>query len=413
MIGKQLDLFGGPPKPPKQITIEEDPETVENEVSDTTPEENTEVENIVSEPIEPVEVFLPEIQEIGETIHVQMPEKPMDPEVEISDLELEVLSDDAVYALENEVIEPDIEGASEGIPVNELQDVSQVPHMETLSSEKEMEPENENLIGETKAVVNFEGDEDMDAKNENELEAEPDIETEVEETPTETEEISSETEETPTETAPTGGTPTETETPTGGTPTETEEAPTEAEEAPTETEAEETPTETEETPTEAEETQTKDREAHPELAEAHIEVEETQTAVADEAYAESSGDHVGESPLEDGGLNIPADQALYSRQYYTMRETAAMFSVNQSLLRFWENEFDILKPKKNRKGDRYFRPDDIKNLELIYHLLKVRKFTIGGAKDYLKSRARSLDTFEMVQRLEKIKHFLLELKTHL
>jgi DNA-binding transcriptional MerR regulator len=96
-----------------------------------------------------------------------------------------------------------------------------------------------------------------------------------------------------------------------------------------------------------------------------------------------------------------------------MRETAAMFNVNQSLLRFWENEFDILKPKKNRKGDRYFRPDDIKNLEQIYHLLKVRKFTIGGAKDYLKARAKSLDTFEMVQRLEKIKGFLLELKTHL
>jgi glycosyltransferase involved in cell wall biosynthesis len=84
--------------------------------------------------------------------------------------------------------------------------------------------------------------------------------------------------------------------------------------------------------------------------------------------------------------NIPADQALYSRQYYTMRETANMFNVNQSLLRFWENEFDILKPKKNRKGDRYFRPDDIKNLELIYHLLRVRKFTINGAKDYLKNK---------------------------
>ena len=110
--------------------------------------------------------------------------------------------------------------------------------------------------------------------------------------------------------------------------------------------------------------------------------------------------------------NIPADQALYSRQYYTMRETANMFNVNQSLLRFWENEFDILKPKKNRKGDRYFRPDDIKNLELIYHLLRVRKFTINGAKDYLKNKAKSLDTFVMVQRLEKLKLFLQELKSH-
>lgn len=115
---------------------------------------------------------------------------------------------------------------------------------------------------------------------------------------------------------------------------------------------------------------------------------------------------------EVGPLNIPADKALYSRQYYTMRETANMFNVNQSLLRFWENEFDILKPKKNRKGDRYFRPEDIKNLELIYHLLRVRKFTISGAKDYLKNKAKSLDTFAMVQRLEKLKLFLQELKTH-
>jgi DNA-binding transcriptional MerR regulator len=113
------------------------------------------------------------------------------------------------------------------------------------------------------------------------------------------------------------------------------------------------------------------------------------------------------------GLNIPADNALYSRQYYTMRETAAMFNVNQSLLRFWENEFDILKPKKNRKGDRYFRPEDIKNLEFIYHLLRVRKFTIEGAKDYLKSKAKSMQTFEMVQRLEKLKLFLQDLKTSL
>ncbi len=111
------------------------------------------------------------------------------------------------------------------------------------------------------------------------------------------------------------------------------------------------------------------------------------------------------------GLNIPDDKMLFSRQYYTMRETAAMFNVNQSLLRFWENEFDLLKPKKNRKGDRYFRPEDIRNLELIYHLLRVRKFTIEGAREYIRSRSRLPETFEMVQRLEKLKLFLQELKT--
>lgn len=121
------------------------------------------------------------------------------------------------------------------------------------------------------------------------------------------------------------------------------------------------------------------------------------------------------SSLEDKGeeLKIPDDAQLYSRQYYTMRETAAMFRVNQSLIRFWENEFDILKPKKNRKGDRYFRPDDIKNLSLIYHLLKVKKFTISGAREHLKTNAKMLNNFEMVQRLEKLKSFLVELKSNL
>jgi DNA-binding transcriptional MerR regulator len=112
-------------------------------------------------------------------------------------------------------------------------------------------------------------------------------------------------------------------------------------------------------------------------------------------------------------LNIPPDEELYRRQYYTMRETAAMFKVNQSLLRFWENEFDILQPKKNKKGDRYFRPIDIRNLELIYHLLRVRKYTIEGAREYLRNANKAADTFELVRRLEKLRSFLLELKANL
>ncbi len=114
---------------------------------------------------------------------------------------------------------------------------------------------------------------------------------------------------------------------------------------------------------------------------------------------------------ENEAKGVPADDDLFKRQYYTMRETAAMFGVNQSLLRFWENEFSILKPKKNKKGDRYFRPADIKNLQLIYHLLKVRKFTIDGARDYLKNNNKALDTFELLQKLEKLKGFLQELTT--
>lgn len=112
-------------------------------------------------------------------------------------------------------------------------------------------------------------------------------------------------------------------------------------------------------------------------------------------------------------LNIPPDEELFKRQYYSMRETAAMFKVNQSLLRFWENEFDILQPKKNKKGDRYFRPADVKNLQLIYHLLRVRKFTTEGAKEYLKNHNKALDSYELAQKLEKIKSFLHELKANL
>jgi DNA-binding transcriptional MerR regulator len=128
--------------------------------------------------------------------------------------------------------------------------------------------------------------------------------------------------------------------------------------------------------------------------------------------ADAANTEVAEE-TKDGQLQIPEDEKLFLRQYYTMRETSNMFGVNQSLLRYWENEFDVLKPKKNRKGDRYFRPEDIKNLELIYHLLKVRKFTIEGAREYIKSKKKVLDTFELVQRLEKLKFFLHELKTHL
>ena len=96
-----------------------------------------------------------------------------------------------------------------------------------------------------------------------------------------------------------------------------------------------------------------------------------------------------------------------------MGEVAEMFRVNQSLLRFWEAEFNILQPKKNKKGDRYFRPVDIKNLHLIYHLLRQRKYTIEGAKDFLKKNSRAEEKFETIKKLEEVRHFLLEMKANL
>ena len=112
-------------------------------------------------------------------------------------------------------------------------------------------------------------------------------------------------------------------------------------------------------------------------------------------------------------LQIPADEQLFQKQYYPIGEVAKMFRENQSLIRYWETEFDILQPRKNRKGDRFFRPADIKNLVLIYDLLRRRKFTIQGARDYLKKNKGADEKFAMIQSLEKIKGFLLELKANL
>ena len=105
---------------------------------------------------------------------------------------------------------------------------------------------------------------------------------------------------------------------------------------------------------------------------------------------------------------------LPEKRYYGIGEVAKAFSVNNSLIRFWEKEFDILKPKKNNKGDRKFTPVDVKNLELIYHLVKERGFTLDGAKKYLKeNKQNSISNFEIIRKLEGIKIELLKLKDHL
>ncbi|MBL7762567.1 MAG: MerR family transcriptional regulator [Chitinophagaceae bacterium] len=126
----------------------------------------------------------------------------------------------------------------------------------------------------------------------------------------------------------------------------------------------------------------------------------------------------GRRSLKDIGLEadliqVPEDNILFQKQYYSIGEVAGWFRVNQSLLRYWESEFDILQPRKNKKGDRFFRPVDVKNLQLIYDLLRRRKFTIEGAKDYLKNSKKTEEKFAMIQSLEKIKAFMLELKAGL
>lgn len=112
-------------------------------------------------------------------------------------------------------------------------------------------------------------------------------------------------------------------------------------------------------------------------------------------------------------VNIPEDQELNSKLYYPIGEVAHMFNVNISLIRYWEKEFDILKPKKNRKGDRFFRPDDIRHLKMIYFLLKEKKYTIEGAKIFLKKGMKVGAQFETIEVLKHIKSMLLELKAGL
>jgi len=119
------------------------------------------------------------------------------------------------------------------------------------------------------------------------------------------------------------------------------------------------------------------------------------------------------SALEPDMITVPEDDILFQKQYYSIGDVASMFKENISLIRYWENEFPILKPKKNKKGDRFFRPEDVKNLKMIYHLLRERKYTIEGAKEFIKNNKAAGEKHEMIESLKKIKSFLLELKNNL
>jgi DNA-binding transcriptional MerR regulator len=105
---------------------------------------------------------------------------------------------------------------------------------------------------------------------------------------------------------------------------------------------------------------------------------------------------------------------LPEKRYYGIGEVARAFGVNTSLIRFWEKEFDALKPKKNAKGNRKFTPQDIKNLQLIYHLVKERGFTLEGAKTHLREeKQKTLSNFEIIQKLEMVKSELIKIKNQL
>lgn len=102
------------------------------------------------------------------------------------------------------------------------------------------------------------------------------------------------------------------------------------------------------------------------------------------------------------------------KHYYSIGEVADYFEVNSSLIRFWEKEFDIIQPKKNRKGNRFFTKQDIENLQTIYHLVKERGFTLEGAKKKLKeNKTDAVDTLEVIRHLKNLKEELLKIKNAL
>ena len=100
--------------------------------------------------------------------------------------------------------------------------------------------------------------------------------------------------------------------------------------------------------------------------------------------------------------------------FYSIGEVAKHFNVNVSLIRFWEKQFDILNPKKNKKGNRMFTKKDMANLEIIYHLVKERGFTLQGAKNKLKeNKSDTIENVEIINKLKQLKGFLIDLKKNL
>lgn len=111
---------------------------------------------------------------------------------------------------------------------------------------------------------------------------------------------------------------------------------------------------------------------------------------------------------------MPYKKPKVEKILFSIGEVSEMFGVNTSNIRFWENEFDILKPHKNAKGNRMFTKEDIENLKIIYHLLKEKGMTIKGAQKKLKdNKEDTIENFEVVKKLQKIRQMLVDIKEEL
>ena len=117
--------------------------------------------------------------------------------------------------------------------------------------------------------------------------------------------------------------------------------------------------------------------------------------------------------LQEDDTRVEVDESKLSKVYYTITEVADMFHVNASLLRFWEKEFpkQLANVKKNKKGDRYYSKPDIAQLKLLFHLVKEKRMTLEGAREYLKNnKKKAKDNKSLLDNLEKIRTFLVDLK---
>lgn len=111
---------------------------------------------------------------------------------------------------------------------------------------------------------------------------------------------------------------------------------------------------------------------------------------------------------------MEAEDNNTDKLFYTIGEVAAMFNVNASLIRYWEKEFPVIKPKKNKKGNRFFTKSDIENFHIIYHLVKERGMTLKGAKTKLReNKDDAVNNFEIIMVLKDIREKLLEIKEQL
>jgi len=111
---------------------------------------------------------------------------------------------------------------------------------------------------------------------------------------------------------------------------------------------------------------------------------------------------------------MPYKEKVIEKKYFSIGEVAEMLNVATSLIRFWETEFDIIKPKKNRKGNRQFTKEDIDNVKLIFHLVKEKGYTLQGAKDLLKTGNDTVkEKVDVIDSLKRIKKFLLEIRSKL